>query len=176
MPQITVLLCTYRRPRLLARALASLAMQRGNDFEVRIFDNASGDETRAVVDWFIARGMAIQYVCRPENIGFRANFTDASAQKIESEFVHILNDDDYLFDGFFTTALEGFRSAPGAICSMAWVAHVLPSGEVRDVPLARWPGGGICPGCRGGAHARRVPPGTDRDALSQRVAAGERRL
>ena len=146
MPKITVLLCTYRRPQLLARALASLAAQHFPELEVRIFDNASGDETRSVVDWFAAHGLAIRYHCQPENLGFRGNFTFATTRPIESEFVHILNDDDYIFDGFFQTALAGFDRMPEAICSMAQVAHVETSGEVTAIPLARWPTGAVGPG------------------------------
>lgn len=138
MPQITSIVCTYRRPRLLARALASLAVQTVPPALIRVCDNSSGDETAAVVQWFKRRGLPIEYHCHPKNIGFEGNFTFAMSQENKTPFVHLLNDDDYVLERFFETALGGFKRVPQAVFVTARIAHVLPTGEVVGVPLARW--------------------------------------
>lgn len=47
--QITTVLPTYCRPALLRRAILSALGQKFSDIQVLVLDNASGDETEAVV-------------------------------------------------------------------------------------------------------------------------------
>ncbi len=49
---ITTIITTYRRPQLLKRALQSVLNQTYPNFQVCIYDNASCDETDAIVDSF----------------------------------------------------------------------------------------------------------------------------
>lgn len=138
MSQITSIVCTYRRPRLLARTLASLAAQTVSPALIRVCDNASCDETAAVVQWFQRRGIPIEYHCHPKNIGFEGNFTFAMSQENKTPFVHFLNDDDFVLEHFFELALDGFKRVPEAIFATARTAHILPTGKVVNVPLSCW--------------------------------------
>jgi len=48
-PLITTIIPTYRRPKLLRRAIKSVLGQTFPHFQVCVYDNASGDETPDVV-------------------------------------------------------------------------------------------------------------------------------
>lgn len=72
MPQLSVILTTYNKPRDLVRALAGLRGQRFRDFELLVCDDGSGPETKAVVDAFAAEvDFPVQH-CWQEDTGFRA--------------------------------------------------------------------------------------------------------
>lgn len=49
-PRLSVIVCTYNRPKALRAVLQSLAAQSRGDFEVVVADDGSGPETRDVVD------------------------------------------------------------------------------------------------------------------------------
>lgn len=50
-PIITAVIPTYRRPRLLRRAIKSVLAQTYPHFQVCVYDNASGDETSVAYAW-----------------------------------------------------------------------------------------------------------------------------
>ncbi len=49
MAQITTVIPTYRRPKLLKRAILSVLRQSYKDLQVHVYDNASDDTTEQVV-------------------------------------------------------------------------------------------------------------------------------
>ena len=73
-PQITTVIPTYRRPKLLRRAIESVLAQTYPHLTVTVFDNASGDETEEVVGELARRNPRVRYHCHPETIGASANF------------------------------------------------------------------------------------------------------
>lgn len=48
-PQTTVIILTYKRPQLLKRAVRSALNQTYQSFQMRVYDNMSGDETESIV-------------------------------------------------------------------------------------------------------------------------------
>ena len=73
-PIITTILPTFRRPRLLRRAIRSALNQTYPHLEVRVYDNASGDETPEVVAELARQDARVKYHCHPTNIGAARNF------------------------------------------------------------------------------------------------------
>ena len=139
-PSVTVLLPTFRRPVLLARAVRSVLAQTFTDFRVVVCDNRSDDGTAQVVAEIAQRDPRVIYHCHPENIGAQANFSWALAQ-VHSEFFCLFSDDDLLLPGCLALGVEGLRVNPGA---MAWTGEVLATrddGEVECWPAAEWPAG-----------------------------------
>ena len=51
-PVVTIVITTFRRPNLLKRAIKSVLQQTYPYFEIRVYDDASGDETEKVVSEF----------------------------------------------------------------------------------------------------------------------------
>ena len=73
-PLITIILPTYQRPLMLKRAIQSVLDQTYPNYQVCVYDNASGDQTASVVKNLITSGANIRYHCHLTNIGMLENF------------------------------------------------------------------------------------------------------
>lgn len=106
---ITTLLPTYRRPKLLKKALESILAQSYPHFLIKVFDNASGDETEEVVKGF--QDSRIHYLCHPKNLGLIGNF-QTLLQEVKTPFFSFLSDDDTLEPFFYEKLLEPYKKYP----------------------------------------------------------------
>jgi hypothetical protein len=115
MSRVTVIIPTFNRAGYLGEALASAASQDFDDLVVVVADNASEDDTRAVVESGRERygAQRVEYVRRPTNVGWIANFNLALAE-VQSEFALVLGDDDRLLPGAMTRAVASLDRAPTA--------------------------------------------------------------
>ena len=73
-PLITAVVPTFNRSKLLRRAIVSILDQQDVPLQVCVFDNASDDDTSAVVAALSAKDDRILYHRHPQNIGSMANF------------------------------------------------------------------------------------------------------
>jgi len=112
-PTITTIIPTYRRPQLLKRAIESVLQQTIKSSAVYVFDNASGDETKDVVEAYYKIDSRVRYFCHKENIGPAHNFARA-LDHLQTPYFSFLQDDDYLLPWFYETALNGFKAYPSA--------------------------------------------------------------
>jgi len=112
-PLITTIIPTYRRPQLLKRAITSVLNQTYPNFQVCVYDNASGDETAQVVKEFSQKDPRVHYYCHSENIGMVKNF-NFGLQQVNTPYFSILCDDDILLPNFYEKTLEGFQKYPEA--------------------------------------------------------------
>lgn len=142
-PLITTLIPTYRRPQLLGRAIRSVLNQSYREHEVRVYDNASGDETKSVVD--ALEDTRVRYFCRESNIGAMANFAEA-VREVVTPYFHLLSDDDLIFPDFFQVAMEELSRVPEAICFVGATLRVDHRQRVLGAPVALWRGGLYRPG------------------------------
>jgi glycosyltransferase involved in cell wall biosynthesis len=106
-----IVIPTYRRPKLLRRAVRSALAQTHADLEVWVYDNASGDETKAVVAELAAVDPRLHYYRHKRNLGSFENFRYA-IEHVRTDFFSILADDDLLLPDFHRLALESFAAAP----------------------------------------------------------------
>lgn len=113
-PVITTVIPTYRRPKLLRRAIQSVLNQTYPHFLVCVYDNASGDETADVVAEIARRDSRVRYHRHPENIGLVRNFAYGAAH-VATPFLDFLSDDDLLLPKFFETAMAAFERYPQAM-------------------------------------------------------------
>jgi len=125
-PRITTIIPTYRRPKLLRRAILSVLRQTCRDFEIQVYDNASGDETRQVVEDLMVADPRIKYHCHPENIGLVENFA-YGMERVSSPFFN-----------FFELALSALVKNTEAILFAGATITATRAGEIHDIPLARW--------------------------------------
>jgi GT2 family glycosyltransferase len=142
---ITSILPTYKRPQLLKRALRSLLAQSYQEIVIKVYDNASGDETAEVVKSFAEKDARVEYYCRERNIGAFKNF-DYAMREISTPYFHIMSDDDVVLPTFYENAI-GILSIHGdaSLCA-CMTAQVDEGGKVRTIPLARWKEGFYPPG------------------------------
>lgn len=111
-PFITTIIPTYRRPQLLKRAITSVLNQTYPNFQVCVYDNASGDETADVVKELIKKDPRVKYHCYSKNIGIKTwNF---GLRKVDTPYFSFLSDDDILLPNFYEKAMEGFQKYPEA--------------------------------------------------------------
>lgn len=134
-PEVTIVIPTYRRPTLLRRALKSALMQTFTDFEVRVCDDASGDETREVVEEFRARDSRVKYIVYEENVGMLANFI-RSMKGLETPFFTMLDDDDLLFPDFLKAGMASFERFPEAPLYCGLLLHCTDDGRCVSAPAA----------------------------------------
>lgn len=135
-PLVTTVVPTYRRPRLLKRAISS-ALAQGSFTCVSVFDNCSGDETADVVARVAAGQRRVQYHVQPRNLGALANF-EFGVRSVKTPFFSILSDDDYLLPGFYERALAGLEAHPEAMFWVGVTLNVDTSGCIWDARLTRW--------------------------------------
>jgi glycosyltransferase involved in cell wall biosynthesis len=136
-PLITTIIPTYRRPTLLRRAIRSVLAQTYPRFQVCVYDNASGDETAAVVAELARDDPRVKYHCHPENIGMSANFI-YGMERIDTPYFSVLSDDDYLLPTFYETALAGFAAHPDAMLSGGSVVSMTEAGQITHIPMNLW--------------------------------------
>ena len=117
-PLITTIILTYRRPVLLARALRSVLAQTFKDLTVRVYDDASGDNTAEVVAAFAAQDPRVVYHRHAINLGAVANYNYALA-RVDTPYFSMLSDDDVLLPEFYDRAMEGLTKYPSAGCFCA---------------------------------------------------------
>ena len=121
---------TFNRSRYLAETLDSVLGQDFTDFTVLVSDNASDDDTAAVMARY--EDPRVQYLRRSENIGWLRNFNEALAAT-RTRFVAVLNDDDLMAPGALTRAVAMLESHPRV--GMVHAAHdsIGPDGTSLEV-------------------------------------------
>jgi glycosyltransferase involved in cell wall biosynthesis len=110
-PLITVIIPTFRRPKLLRRAILSVLNQTFSAFQVCVYDDASNDNTQKVVTELAETDSRIKYYCHEQNIGVVANF-NYGLQEVNTPFFSFLSDDDLLLPHFFEVAMQSLSSNP----------------------------------------------------------------
>lgn len=158
-PLITTIIPTYRRPALLCRAIRSVLAQSFPDFQMCVYDNASGDNTAATVVALRTVDRRIQYFQHARNIGSANNFNFGLA-RVDTEFFSFLSDDDILLPAFYETALASFKAHPDAMFSATEVAYVDERGRVIGHSNSGWKEGYFSPpaGLLAMLHGGHHPP------------------
>ncbi len=127
--KISICIPTFNRSILLAEALASVEsnLEDRKDVEVVISDNASQDETEAVVDSFKDRIPNLRYYKNTENIGPVNNLRKV-IESATGNYIWILSDDDVIVDGALSNMIGFLTKNPG-------IMYVFYSRELVDCNL-----------------------------------------
>jgi GT2 family glycosyltransferase len=96
---VSVTIVTFNSGRFIRRCLESVFAQEHQNFEVIVVDNASGDETRDILDDFAGR---IRLICNRENRGFAAA-QDQAIACASGDWILTLNPDVLLLPNFIGT-------------------------------------------------------------------------
>ena len=109
--RVTVVIPTFNRARFLPGAIDSVLAQTYGDFRLLVADNASTDETAAIVDRY--DDPRVDYVRRPENLGITANH-NLALRDVATEYCLILPDDDVLFPQILERTVAALDANPRA--------------------------------------------------------------
>jgi glycosyltransferase involved in cell wall biosynthesis len=139
---ITTVIPTFRRARLLKRAVLSALDQNDVPLQVCVFDNASDDDTGDLIAAIAAVDDRIRYHRHARNIGSGANF-EFGLHSVATPFFSILSDDDYLIPGFYRRALDDLARYPEAMFWAGVTLNVDEEGNIWDARVAGWPREGL---------------------------------
>jgi abequosyltransferase len=118
-PLLTIAVPTYNRAGCLRELLSGLADQLQNESRVELIisDNASPDETPAVVQEFVACGLRVRYIRNRQNIGPDANFLQCFEQA-RGKYVWLFSDDDLIVPGGLAKILDYCEAADYDLISL----------------------------------------------------------
>lgn len=119
-PAISVVIPTYNRAHLVGRAVRSVLAQSFEDFELIVADDASTDDTAAVVEAF--GDPRVRYVRRAEN-GGNAAARNTGVKHARAEVVCFLDSDDEYFPSFLEKTHRAL-SAAGASVGFSWAGRL----------------------------------------------------
>lgn len=133
-PIITIVLTTYRRPDLLKRAIKSVLNQTYPHFEIRVYDDASGDETEKVVSEFARSDSRVHYYSHEKNMGCLGNVNFGIA-RVNSPLWTALSDDNLFLPDFLKTAVRDLDENPQALFCAQQVIFMTDEGKIHTVSL-----------------------------------------
>ena len=113
MPDISVIIPTYRRPAELAETIESVLAQSGVSLEIHVIDDCHEGSAEPVVARFDRAN--IIYHRNPVPSGGRpARVRNYGLQFATSDILHFLDDDDLVPEGYYQAALKAFADHPEA--------------------------------------------------------------
>jgi glycosyltransferase involved in cell wall biosynthesis len=130
---VSVVIPTYNRAALVARAIASVLISIGPGDEIIVVDDGSADGTAAVVEEF---GDPVRYH-RIEHAGPSAA-RNAGLRLARGRYVAFLDSDDEWLPDKLALQRQVMRRFPEALLSFGNLQSRLPSGEVVHDALADW--------------------------------------
>lgn len=143
---ITAIIITYKRPKLLKRAVRSILAQSYKHFEVLIADNNSGKETEEAIEKLKAQDKRVKLLQHPINIGLTATLQSALTH-VSTPYVSFLNDDDFAAPYFFEETLPPFSRYPdiafcgggAAIIDQSYLVKSIRSDNQTILPSGYYP-------------------------------------
>jgi glycosyltransferase involved in cell wall biosynthesis len=108
-PQISVVIPTYNRAKLISRALESVLRQLHRPDEIIVVDDGSNDNTRQVVDSF---GSEVHYMYQ-SNAG-ASSARNKGVAEAHSEWIAFLDSDDQWSPGYLDSMVRAIEATGGA--------------------------------------------------------------
>ena len=130
-PRVTIGLPTYNGERYLGPAIRSMLEQDYDDFELLVADNASTDDTRAIIEEFAAHDARVRYLPSEVNRGAAWNF-NRLVDEARGEYFKWMADDDTYEPGFLGTCVEVLDRSPGVVLAYTQAVEIDPDGAVIE--------------------------------------------
>ena len=128
---VSIILATYNRAPRIATAIRSVLAQTHRTWELLVVDDASTDDTAAVVDSFA--DPRIFRLTLPFNCGSPARPRNVGLQLARGEYMAYIDDDNAWRPQHLERLLEAVRSHPGAVGAYGGKAHHLGDGRVEEI-------------------------------------------
>ncbi|WP_428665801.1 glycosyltransferase [Reyranella sp.] len=109
-PRVTVVIPTYNAVRWLHETVDSILAQKFRDFELLVLDNASTDDTPAVIGRY--SDSRVDFRRNSTNLGFAGN-VNRGCREARGEFIMVIGADDRLMPDFLTAAVDFLDAEPG---------------------------------------------------------------
>lgn len=108
-PKVSIIIPTFNRAYLLARAIESVLAQTYKDFEIVVIDDASTDNTKEVVKSFDDKN--IQYIYHKKNMGGAAA-RNTGIKIARGYYIAFLDDDDEWLGNKLEKQVEAMKKLP----------------------------------------------------------------
>jgi len=128
---VSIILPTYNRAGRIGRAIRSVLAQTYRAWELIVVDDASTDDTAAVVDSFADR--RIFRVSLPFNCGSPSRPRNVGLQLARGEYLAYIDDDNTWREQHLEHLLATLAKHPGAAGAYGGKAHHLPDGTVEEI-------------------------------------------
>jgi GT2 family glycosyltransferase len=114
MPEVSIILITYNRLRMLRECLTSLLDKtKGDDFEIIVWNNGSNDGTKEFLDETVQSHPQVRVVHHPKNVGL--NGLALSVPLARGFYILEMDDDVLRFpDDWLPKMLHAFKTVPKA--------------------------------------------------------------
>ncbi len=132
-PRISAIICTHNRDEYLGAAIDTLLDQDFDNYEVIVVDNASTDQTRAVVEARLSHPR-LQYIYEA-TLGLSAA-RNAGAQAAQGEILAYLDDDAEASRGWLTALLEIYDQNPKVAIAGGRVTLIWPENHTQPAWLS----------------------------------------
>lgn len=136
-PLITAIIPTYRRPKLLKRAVKSALSQTFANLQVFVCDNNSHDDTCEVVGELRQKDSRVHYFCHTKTIPAAENFQFGISQ-VNTPFFSVLSDDDVLLPDFYQTGMDLLTQHKNAMFFWGSTIDANGKGKVLGANALNW--------------------------------------
>ena len=113
LPCLSVVVANYNQAHYLPGTLEELENQSVRPLEVIVVDDASTDDSRAVVEDFIATYSYVRLVQQEKNLGVNATF-NRGMEEATGDYVYFFSADDHVTPDFAKTYLSLLAAHPQA--------------------------------------------------------------
>lgn len=135
-PLVSIAIATYSQAHCVGRAIASALAQDYSPLEVVVCDDASPDDTSAVVGTFM-QDQRVRYARRERNLGRPGNYRQA-LHDCKGDWLLMLDGDDWLIDaGYVGKVMRELPKHPQVVLACAGTRMLWPDGRCQDVPATR---------------------------------------
>ena len=135
LPTLSVVVANYNHAHYLSNTLEELENQSLRPLEVIVVDDASTDDSRAVVEDFAAGHPYVRLVRQAENLGVNATF-NRGLKEAKGDYVYFFAADDHVTPDFAETYLSFLARHPRAAFCFSDPAEIIgEGGKRRDFSL-----------------------------------------
>ncbi|MBL6933874.1 MAG: glycosyltransferase family 2 protein, partial [Alphaproteobacteria bacterium] len=135
LPTLSVVVANYNQAPYLPGTFEELESQSIRPMEVIVVDDASTDDSRAVVEDFAAGHSYVRLVRQAENLGVNATF-NRGLKEAKGDYVYFFAADDHVTPDFVESYLSTLARHPRAAFCFSDPAEILgEGGERRDFSL-----------------------------------------
>ncbi len=136
-PTVSVVMAAYNAQAFLAEALESVLGQTLADFELLVVDDASTDDTPAIIARYARRDQRVRACRLPRNMG-TARAKNGALQQARAPFVAVCDDDDVQLPARLASQVAYLEANP---CHVMVGGRVQPFGDIDGPPPVWLPGG-----------------------------------
>ena len=123
-PTVSVIIPTYNRAHMVARAIQSVLSQTYQDFEIIVVDDASTDNTQEVVKEFMFRDKRVRYIKHEKNKGGSAA-RNTGIKNAQGEYIGFLDSDDEWLPTKLEKQIELFRKRCNSVGAVYCLQYMM---------------------------------------------------